>query len=102
METNSDSSDNLPLKCSACGAGIALLSKAKPDEVVVNMGGTILSLGADLYQGVFCETCRKLWCSGCRVTMMINDNDICPTCGVRLVPLTSRHLNLQAKHLCLG
>jgi len=58
------------------------------------MGGTILSMGADLYQGVICETCRKLWCSGCWVPMMIEDKDICPICGIRLVPLTSHHLNL--------
>jgi hypothetical protein len=24
--------------------------------------------------------------------MMLDDKDICPTCGVRLVPLTSSHL----------
>jgi hypothetical protein len=94
MSTDMSTSSDLPIKCSACSSEIALLSKAKPDDVVVNAGGTILSMSEDLYQGVICETCRKMWCSGCWVTMMIDDNDICPTCGVRLVPLTSRHFKL--------
>jgi hypothetical protein len=83
-----------PLKCTACSSDIPLLSKGKPDEAMVNVGGSVLNMGGDLYQGVICETCHKIWCTGCWVSMMIDNKDICPTCGVRLVPLTSRHLIL--------
>jgi hypothetical protein len=95
MPIVSNSSDvNKSLECTACRSEITLLSEGKPEDVVVNVGGTILSMGEDLYQGVICETCRKTWCSSCWVTMMLDDKDICPTCGVRLVPLTSSHLKL--------
>jgi DNA-directed RNA polymerase subunit RPC12/RpoP len=93
IDSNSSASEK-PLECTACSNKIILLSKGKPYDVVVNVGGTILSMGEDLYQGVICETCRKTWCSSCWVTMMLDDKDICPTCGVRLVPLTSSHLKL--------
>ena len=93
--TNSNSPPlEIPLKCTACRSDIPLLSKGKPDDIIVNAGGTILNMGVDLYQGVICENCRKTWCSGCWVTMMIDDKDICPTCGVRLLPLTSSYLKL--------
>jgi len=49
-------------------------------------------MGKDLYQGVICESCRKTWCYRCWVPMMLEEKDICPTCDVRLVPLTSNHL----------
>jgi DNA-directed RNA polymerase subunit RPC12/RpoP len=91
IDRNSSASEK-SLECAACSSEITLFSKGKPDDVVVNVGGTIFSMGEDLYQGVICETCRKTWCLSCWVTMMLDDKDICPTCGVRLVPLTSSHL----------
>ncbi|MCJ7518081.1 MAG: hypothetical protein MUO42_00195 [Anaerolineaceae bacterium] len=91
IDSNSSPSDK-SLKCTACRSDIPLLSKGKSDDVVVNVGGTVLSMGKDLYQGVICESCRKTWCYRCWVPMMLEEKDICPTCDVRLVPLTSNHL----------
>ena len=74
--------------CIGCSREISPLPGDDNVGILAFGGDVYDASGGTLYQGVVCTTCHRTWCSECWVPMLVADDDVCPACGISLIPLT--------------